>query len=75
MLHEPIRAVGRQGTLLHAVQHGGVSCIGITCCSWGRLRRGLPRPSVTDCRLLTPRGARAEGTLRRDFLSAGFPDR
>ena len=30
MLHEPIRAVGRQSTLLHAVQHGGVSCMGIT---------------------------------------------
>ena len=29
MLHEPIRAVG-QSTLLHAVQHGGVSCMGIT---------------------------------------------
>ena len=39
------------------------------------LRRGLPRPSVTDCRRLTPRGARAGGTLRRDFLNAGFPDR
>jgi len=26
MLHEPLRAVGRQSTLLHAVQHGGVSC-------------------------------------------------
>ena len=30
MLHEPCRAVGRQSTLLHAVQHGGVSCMGIT---------------------------------------------
>ena len=30
MLHEPLRAVGRQSTLLHAVQHGGVSCIGVT---------------------------------------------
>ena len=30
MLHEPSRAVGRQSTLLHAVQHGGVSCMGIT---------------------------------------------
>ena len=29
MLHEPIRAVGRQSTLLHAVQHGGVSCMGV----------------------------------------------
>ena len=28
MLHEPLRAVGRQSTLLHAVQHGGVSCMG-----------------------------------------------
>ena len=28
MLHEPIRAAGRQSTLLHAVQHGGVSCKG-----------------------------------------------
>jgi hypothetical protein len=30
MLHEPLRAVGRQSTLLHAVQHGGVSCMGVT---------------------------------------------
>ena len=30
MLHEPCRTVGRQSTLLHAVQHGGVSCMGIT---------------------------------------------
>ena len=30
MLHEPFRAVGRQSTLLHAVQHSGVSCMGIT---------------------------------------------
>ena len=30
MLHEPIRAAGGQSTLLHAVQHGGVSCMGIT---------------------------------------------
>ena len=30
MLHEPIHAVGRQSTPLHAVQHGGVSCMGIT---------------------------------------------
>ena len=30
MLHEPFRAVGRHSTLLHAVQHGGVSCMGIT---------------------------------------------
>ena len=30
MLHEPFRAVGRQSTLLHAVQHGGVSCMGVT---------------------------------------------
>ena len=30
MLHEPCRAVGGQSTLLHAVQHGGVSCMGIT---------------------------------------------
>ena len=29
MLHEPLRAVGRQSTLLHAVQHGGVSCMGV----------------------------------------------
>ena len=38
MLHEPLRAVGRQSTFLHAVQHGGVSCMGVTtservCCS------------------------------------------
>ena len=45
------------------------------CCSWGRLRRGLPGCAVTDCRLLTPRGTLAGGALRRDFLSAGFPDR
>ena len=30
MLHEPLRAVGRQSTFLHAVQHGGVSCMGVT---------------------------------------------
>ena len=30
MLHEPCRTVGRQSTLLHAVQHGGVSCMGVT---------------------------------------------
>ena len=30
MLHEPLRAVGRQSTLLHAVQHGGVSCMGVS---------------------------------------------
>ena len=30
MLHEPICAVGRQSSLMHAVQHGGVSCMGIT---------------------------------------------
>ena len=30
MLHEPVCAVGRQSTLLHAVQHAGVSCMGIT---------------------------------------------
>ena len=30
MLHEPLRAVGRQSTFLHAVQHGGVSCTGVT---------------------------------------------
>ena len=30
MLHEPCRTVGRQSTLLHAVQHGGVSCMGFT---------------------------------------------
>ena len=30
MLHEPLRAVGRQSTLMHAVQHGGVSCVGVT---------------------------------------------
>ena len=30
MLHEPIRAVRRQSTHLHAVQHGGVSCMEIT---------------------------------------------
>ena len=30
MLHEPCRTVGRQSTLPHAVQHGGVSCMGIT---------------------------------------------
>ena len=30
MLHEPCRTVGRLSTLLHAVQHGGVSCMGIT---------------------------------------------
>ena len=30
MLHEPIRAVRRQSIRLHAVQHGGVSCMEIT---------------------------------------------
>ena len=30
MLHEPLRTVGRQSTVLHAVQHGGVSCMGVT---------------------------------------------
>ena len=30
MLHEPTRAAGRQSVLLHAVHHGGVSCMGIT---------------------------------------------
>ena len=30
MLHEPLRTVGRQSTFLHAVQHGGVSCMGVT---------------------------------------------
>ena len=30
MLHEPLRAVERQSTFLHAVQHGGVSCMGVT---------------------------------------------
>ena len=30
MLHEPLRAAGRQSTFLHAVQHGGVSCMGVT---------------------------------------------
>ena len=28
MLHEPSRVVSRRGICLHAVQHGGVSCIG-----------------------------------------------
>ena len=30
MLHEPIRAVRRQSICLHAVQHGGVSCMELT---------------------------------------------
>ena len=46
----------------------------LSCCCWGRLRRGLPCPSMVDCRRLTPRGARVVGALRRDFLSARFPD-
>ena len=30
MPHEPSRVVSRRGICLHAVQHGGVSCIGFT---------------------------------------------
>ena len=50
MLHEPLRAVGRQSTLLHAVQHGGVSCMGVTnlCCREPLLglTQGQPMASV-----------------------------
>ena len=52
MLHEPLRAVGRQSTFLHAVQHGGVSCMGVTNPSLAlsghaRQFRAIPCNSVT----------------------------
>ena len=46
----------------------------LSCCRWGRVRRGLPCPSMVDYRRLTPQGARVVGALRRVKLQLGrFP--
>ena len=67
MLHEPCRTVGRQSTLLHAVQHGGVPCMGIV----HGAHKGRATPSI-DANTYCVRGAEVVGghkamsTNRRD---------
>ena len=63
MLHEPLRAVGRQSTLLHAVQHGGVSCMGVTnpSLALSGCLRGTP---ISTAMAVTPKGSREKRTFK-----------
>ena len=63
MLHEPLRAVGRQSTLLHAVQHGGVSCMGVTNPSLALSGHARQFRAETLCSAKRGKGKRVRGPL------------
>ena len=63
MLHEPLRAIGRQSTLLHDVQHGGVSCMGVTNHSLALSGHARQFRAETLCSAKRGKGKGARGPL------------
>ena len=74
MLHEPLRAVGRQSTLPHAVQHGGVSCMGVTNPSLALSGHARQFRAETLCSAKRGNGQHCHGQhFTRALLMSGAP--